>query len=215
MRSIIESLPPEIAGQIHPDWRRNEAEYWVVRDTLIQQYRDQWVAFADGAVIASGRSPVDVFHDGQASDRHPYFTCVGHEHEPDRIRRASFSYDKTYPGEALPLVSVEFRTDPAQSGAVLDRVIPDTGADVTVLPWSDCQHLQLIPSQGAPRWMGGVGQSSTATVAFSVWACLDGNVYRCRVHGDFSGNDRILGRDVLNSLDLLFRGPSGEVIVNP
>ena len=48
--------------------------------------------------------------------------------------------------------------------------------------------------------MGGVGQSSTATLAFSVWACLDGNVYRCRVHGDFRGADRILGRDVLNKI---------------
>ena len=126
MRSVIEGLPPEIASQIHPDWRKNEAEYWAVRDTLLQQYREQWVAFADGSVIASGRSPVDVFHDGQVSDRHPYFTRVGREHEPDRIRRTSFPYDKTYPGEALPLVSVEFRTDPAQSGAVFDRVIPDT-----------------------------------------------------------------------------------------
>ena len=30
MRSIIEGLPPEIASQIHPDWRRNEADYWAV-----------------------------------------------------------------------------------------------------------------------------------------------------------------------------------------
>jgi hypothetical protein len=112
MRSLIEGLPPEIASQIHPDWRKNEVEYWAVRDSLLQQYRDQWVAFADGAVIASGRIPVDVFHDGQASGRHPYVACVGHEYEPARIRRTTFPYDKTYPVEALPVVSVEFRTDP-------------------------------------------------------------------------------------------------------
>ena len=127
MKSLIEGLPPEIASQIHPDWRKNEAEYWTLRDTLLHQYRDQWVAFADGAVIASGRSPVDVFHDGQATGRHPYVTCVGHEYEPTRIRRATFPYDRTYPGEPMPLVSVEFRTDPIQPGAVLDDVIPDTG----------------------------------------------------------------------------------------
>ncbi len=55
MRSIIEGLPPEIASQIHPDWRRNEADYWAVHDALIKQYSGQWVAFADGAVIAFGR----------------------------------------------------------------------------------------------------------------------------------------------------------------
>jgi len=32
---------------------------------------------------------------------------------------------------------------------------------------------------------------------------------------DFRGDDRILGRDVLNRIDVLFRGPTGEVIVAP
>jgi hypothetical protein len=27
--------------------------------------------------------------------------------------------------------------------------------------------------------------------------------------------ERILGRDVLNRLEILFRGPTGEVVVNP
>jgi hypothetical protein len=35
------------------------------------------------------------------------------------------------------------------------------------------------------------------------------------LQADFSGNERILGRDVLNRMDVLFRGPSGEVVVNP
>ena len=34
MRSLIEGLPPEIASQIHPDWRKNEGEYWAVRDYI-------------------------------------------------------------------------------------------------------------------------------------------------------------------------------------
>jgi hypothetical protein len=44
---------------------------------------------------------------------------------------------------------------------------------------------------------------------------LDGNEYQCQLHADFIGNERILGRDVLNSLEVLFRGPSGEVVINP
>jgi hypothetical protein len=215
MKSLVDSLPPEIARQIHPDWQKNEAGYWAVRDSLLQQYRDQWVAFADDEVIASGRIPVDVFHAGQATGLHPYFTCVGHEHEPDRVRRAAFPYDSTYPGEALPVVSLEFRTDPANPGAILDCVIPDTGSDVSVLPWADCQRLQLNLSEGALRSMGGVGATSVATVSFSVWVVLDSNLYRCQLNADFSGRERILGRDVLNRIDVLFRGTTGEVIVNP
>ena len=58
MKSIADQLPPEIAAQIHPDRRKNEAEYWAVRDQLLDQYRGQWIGFADGRVVASGtKSP--------------------------------------------------------------------------------------------------------------------------------------------------------------
>ena len=53
MKSLADQLPPEIASQIHPDWRKNEADYWAVRDQLLGQYRDQWIGFADGKVIAA------------------------------------------------------------------------------------------------------------------------------------------------------------------
>ena len=44
MKSIADQLPPEIARQIHPDRRKNETAYWAVRDQLLDQYRDQWIA---------------------------------------------------------------------------------------------------------------------------------------------------------------------------
>ena len=44
---------------------------------------------------------------------------------------------------------------------------------------------------------------------------LDGKEYECRLHVDLSGTERILGRDVLNQLEILFRGPAKEVVVNP
>ena len=52
-------------------------------------------------------------------------------------------------------------------------------------------------------------------MTFSIWVFLDGRSHRCRLHADFSGGDRILGRDVLNRIDVLFRGSTGEVIVAP
>jgi hypothetical protein len=86
VRSLIEGLPPEIAKRIHPNWQKNEAEYWAQRDTLLPQYADQWIGFAEGRVIVSGTSPVEVFHAAQASGKHPFVTCVGHENEPNRMR---------------------------------------------------------------------------------------------------------------------------------
>ena len=158
MKSIADRLPPEVAGLIHPDRRKNESEYWAVRDQFLAQYEGQWVGFADGQLIASGASPVAVFHAAEASGRHPFFICVGHEEEPDRIRRAAFAYDAAYRGEALPVLSVEFRVVAGSPGVVMDRVIPDTGADATVLPWADCQRLRLNPPAGVQRLMGGVGR---------------------------------------------------------
>lgn len=215
MKSIVDQLPPDIARQIHPDRRKNEAAYWVFRDQLLDIYRDQWIGFADGRVIASGTSPVSVFHAAEATGLHPFFICVGREEEPCRIRRAAFVYDTNYPGEALPLVSVEFRQASGAPGVVLDRVIPDTGADASVLPWADCQSLQLSPALGVQGLISGVAGSSVATLAFLIWAQLDGQDYPCRLQADFVGSDRILGRDVLNRFEILFRGPSGEVVVNP
>jgi hypothetical protein len=215
MKSIADQLPAEIARQIHPDRRKNEVAYWAVRDQLLDQYRGQWIGFADGRVIASGISPVTVFHAAETTGLHPFFICVGKEEEPCRIRRVAFSYDASYSGEALPLVHAEFRQARGSPGVVLDRVIPDTGADASVLPWADCQLLQLDPSMGVQGLISGVAGGSSATLAFQIWAWLDGQEYPCRLQADFVGNERILGRDVLNRLEMLFRGPTGEVVVNP
>ena len=215
MKSLSDALPPEIAQHIHPAWRQNETAYWANRDTLLTTYRDQWVGFADGRVIAAGASAVEVLHTAQASGLHPFVTCVGREQEPCRIRRVVSAYDATYPQEALPVTTVEFRQNVAAPGMVLDRVIPDTGADASALPWSDCAQLPLHPSQGTPGLLGGVGATTAPTVVFAVWARLDGQDYPCRLHADFTGQERILGRDVLNRIDVLFRGPAQEVVVNP
>ncbi|HEY7155265.1 MAG TPA: hypothetical protein VH575_14985 [Gemmataceae bacterium] len=215
MKSIADQLPPEIARQIHPDRRKNEAEYWGARDQLLSQYQGQWIGFADGRVIASGSSPVTVFHEAEASGQHPFFVCVGREEEPCRIRRVTFPYDASYPGEALPSIPVEFRQTSGLPGVLLDRVIVDTGADASVLPWADCQALHLTPALGAQGLIRGVAGGTTATLAFQIWAYLDGQEYPCRLQADFVGNERILGRDVLNRLEVLFRGPVGEVVINP
>jgi hypothetical protein len=89
------------------------------------------------------------------------------------------------------------------------------GADASALPWLDCQRLALTPSQGRPGVMGGVAGGTAPTLHFSVWVYLDGQEYPCRLQADFLGTERILGRDVLNQLEAMFRGPAGEVIVNP
>ena len=119
-----------------------------------------------------------------------------------------------YPGEALPDLTIEFRTEPGQPGPALDRVLPDTGADASVLPWPDCERLQLRLSQGSLRTTGGVGNHQSQL-------CPSRCGYILMANRTAAGSTRIFivrnesGRDVLNRIDVLFRGPAGEVVVNP
>ena len=101
MQSLADGLPTEIVRQIHPDWRKNEAAYWAVRDQLFAQFHGQWIGFADGAVIVAESTPLKVFLAVQKTGRHPYVIRVGHENEPwYRIRRTRFAYDATCPDTA-------------------------------------------------------------------------------------------------------------------
>jgi hypothetical protein len=68
---------------------------------------------------------------------------------------------------------------------------------------------------GVQGLISGVAGGSAATLAFQIWAQLDGRDFPCRLQADFVGCERILGRDVLNRLEVLFRGPVNEVVVNP
>lgn len=118
MKSLADSLPPEIAQQLHPDWRKNEADYWSARDALLSQYGDRWIAFADGAVIATASNPLDVFLAIHNSGRHPFVIRVGHEDEPwHRIRRT---------GDARPPKPPWRRRDRFR-GRSIDRVVRRIG----------------------------------------------------------------------------------------
>lgn len=90
MKSLADGLPPDIEKQVHSDWRKNEAEYWAVRDQLLSQYLGQWIGFAEGNVVAVGKRPVTVFHAAHQAAEHPFVTRVGKEDTACRIRRIGF-----------------------------------------------------------------------------------------------------------------------------
>lgn len=75
----------------------SEDTHRAARGRLLGQYRDRWVGFADGRVVASGTSPVAVSHAAEATGLHPFLICVGREDQPARIRRAAAG-SAAYPG---------------------------------------------------------------------------------------------------------------------
>ncbi len=216
MKSIADQLPPEIARQIHPDRRKNEAEYWAVRDQLLDQYRGQWIGFAEGRVVASGTSPVTVFHAAEATGLHPFFICVGREEEPCRIRRVAFAYDAGYPGEALPLIAVEFRQASGASGRRPGSSHSRYGGGCKRLALSGLSTPSVESEPGRARLDQRSCRQFRGNARFSECGLsLDGQDYPCRLQADFVGGERILGRDVLNRLEVLFRGPACEAVINP
>jgi hypothetical protein len=86
MKSLADGLPPDLARQVHTDWRKNEAAYWAIRDQLLDQYRGHWIAFADGKVVGAGERPVIVSHAAKGLALHAFVTCVGYEDQLHRMR---------------------------------------------------------------------------------------------------------------------------------
>jgi hypothetical protein len=86
MKSLADGFPPELAAVVSPQWRKNEADYWAARESLLETCRGRWVGFADGKVVATGASPVAVFHEAHAAAAHPFVTCVGREDVPCQMR---------------------------------------------------------------------------------------------------------------------------------
>jgi hypothetical protein len=118
MRSLADGLPPDVLADIPKEWFDNEREYWKVQPEILADFNGQWIAFADGLVIASGPIPVDVYHAAAASKRHPYMARVGAEYEPTRMRRVTFA------GSASVWFSFPF-SDYRRDSQIGPRAIPD------------------------------------------------------------------------------------------
>src|SRR5262249_49238197 len=157
------NLPADQRQQLHADFLANEQAYLRMRDSLLQQYRGQWVAVHQGRVIAADTNLLAVTEAAAVTCGHPYIALVGGEDSVQfRVRRASFSYDRTYQPFPLPQVTVRFWDDAEKHSQIYGNAIPDTGADLSVLPHSDCSAMYLF---GLPYFTavsrGVVGSSVT------------------------------------------------------
>jgi hypothetical protein len=94
-------------------------------------------------------------------------------------------------------------------------VIPDTGADVSMFPDIDCAAIDLFNSPCMTGMAGGVVGASVPTLFYQGKVEIDGCMYPALIQSVPGGQERIVGRDVLNQQRMLFDGPAEQVIVNP
>jgi predicted aspartyl protease len=123
--------------------------------------------------------------------------------------KASFPYDSSY-DPAMPILSIGL--GPSGEDAVrLELVaVVDTGADVTMIPTAILDDAGCRYSEKA-RLRGVVGEAVTVNLHLAAVHVADQVVHGVSVIARKGSNEAILGRDVLNQLDLRLIGPAQEL----
>ncbi len=216
LRIQTSNLPELQKSRLHPDFVANEQAYLRMRDSLLVNYRQQWVAVHQDTVVAAGPMLMDVMEQASAVAEHPYIALVGAEDAVVfRARRAVFAYDLNYQPFALPRVAATFLNHSETHSLQDSGVIPDTGADVTLLPDKDCSAIDLFNSPCMTGLASGVVGAGSTTLFYRGKVEIDARRYAALIQPIPSGQERIVGRDVLNQQRVLFDGPAGQVIVDP
>jgi hypothetical protein len=147
LQILTANLPEDQRKRLHQDFIADEQAYFQMRDSLLAQYRGQWVAVQGGKVIVAGPRLMEVVDGASSYGGHPYIVLVGAEDTVVfRVRRAVFAYDQAYQPFPLPRLTATFWNHAQTHSQQHPDVIPDTGADVSVLPAVDCTTIALFNS---------------------------------------------------------------------
>ena len=210
------NLPPDQLRRLHPEFLANEQAYLQMRDSLATHYRGQWVAVHGGSVIAAGPELMEVMDRASVAASHPYVALVGAEDAVVfRVRRVVFAYDQAYRPFPLPRLTATFSNHLETHFRQYADVIPDTGADASVLPDGDCMAIDLFNSPYLTGMATGVVGASITTLFYRGKVEIDGHRYSALIQAIPGGQERIIGREVLNEMRVLFDGPSRQVVVDP
>lgn len=125
--------------------------------------------------------------------------------------RSSQSYDNSY-SPAAPVISIGL--GPSGSDSVLREIVAlvDTGADVTMIPTGVLQEAGgRLAEQGILRGILGDGETvNLYLVAVHVGGYVIHGIRAVSLKGN---REAVLGRDVLNQLELILNGPAQELWV--
>lgn len=138
-----------------------------MRDSLLAQYRGQWVAVQGGKVIVARPSLNEVIDGASSFGGHPYIALVGAEDSfVFRVRRATFAYDQAHQPFPLPRLTATFWNHARIHSQRHPDVIPDTGADVSLLPAADRKTIDLFNMPYMTGLSAGVIGSSITTLSY-------------------------------------------------
>jgi len=208
-------LSQEYRKYLHEDFIANEAQYWKMREELLSRYRGWWVAIHKAQVVAASKDVWEITEAVGKLGYHAYIAKVGEEDLVFKIRRVEFPYDQTYRPFALPQAEVAFANYAWSSPRLYADVVPDTGADLSVLPESDCLDIDLFSSPYFPTRSRGVVGSGVSVLVYRGNVEVGGKRFPSLIQFVPGGQERILGRDVLNQNRVIFDAPANKVIFEP
>lgn len=206
-----EQLPERLRQLLTEAYLANEKVYWQQREQLVQRLANKWVAVHNGQVVTVGEDMATVMDEvGKQGLCDAYIEKVGGETDTVfTIRHRSeigFTYDNSYT-PPIPRIEVKFLNFQQSHHATFADVIPDTGADNTVLPFEDCAAVSIFSSPVYSSFSRGIDSAPTPTLLYRCFAEIGGHLSAALIepHPTFDG--RLLGRDVLNSFVTIFDGP--------
>ena len=91
-------------------------------------------------------------------------------------------------------------------------VIPDTGADICMLPVMQCGEINLFSSPCRRYRLRGITSAQASQSLMFLGRVQLGTEEYIAIISPYAGDDKILGRDVMNQLTVTFRGKEGKVI---
>lgn len=206
-----EQLPERLRQLLTEAYLANEKVYWQQREQLVQRLANKWVAVHNGQVVAVGEDMATVMDEvGKQGLCDAYIEKVGGESDTvftiRHRREIGFAYDSSYI-PPIPRIEVKFLNFQQSHHATYTDVIPDTGADNTVLPFGDCAAASIFSSPFYSSFSRGIDSVPTPTLLYRSFAEIGGHLSAALIepHPTFDG--RLLGRDVLNTFVTIFDGP--------
>lgn len=188
--------------------------YWQMRDELLTRYANQWVAIANGALVANGDSASKVMLEAyrKTGSKVLYVNKVGDEKRAmrKRIRRYTFGrYDLAYDPPA-PIAEAGLQSLDGEHTAKDDFFL-DTGADITVLQELIGKALSVHEFPVAEAEVGGIGNGWEVKTLYGLLIELADHVVAVMIDCRDDVPENILGRDVLNEFKVAFDGINLEV----
>ncbi|MFQ6040544.1 MAG: DUF5678 domain-containing protein [Candidatus Poribacteria bacterium] len=197
---------------LHKDFLENERDYWNMRGNLLKSYKGKWIAIHKGNVVAVSDDLFSITDEVGRLNCRAYIAKVGEEDSVVfKVRRRQFNYDTTYSPFALPRAEVTFSNYSKTDSKLYSDVIPDTGGDLSVLLEDDGLDINLLSSPYFTTLSRGVVGPNIVTLAYRGNAEINGATYPSFIQL-IPGDERILGRDVLNQVKVTFDGPGDTVI---